>query len=123
MSTLKKILKQYKIPWVGGFKETLAQAAFWLTVINFNLIAITAYNTTLSEPTSNFYLPWLNFPVFIGTLVFLVFIGMVIEYKFIVPSLYMFRSRQMFEHESTITRKLDKILKELKKKDEKPNNN
>lgn len=105
MHTTPKILKQYTIPWVGGFKEVLGQTLFYITAINFTLIAITAYNTTLRV----FILEWLpefKLWMFFGILVTCVLLGMILEYKFITPSQYAFRSKQLFEHESTVMDKL-----------------
>ena len=109
---LKRLVRQYKVPKVGGFKEVLAQAAFWITIINFILIAVTAYHTTLRDYITP-HIPWFDLPVFFLSLGTLVLIIMVIEYKFVIPSLYIFRSKQMFEHESQVTRKLDEVLDKL----------
>ena len=106
---LKRVLRQYKIPWIGGFKETLSQVAFWISMINFIMMGGTFYYTTL-----RYIAPWFSFPIFLAIVTVIVLIGLVIEYKFIVPSLWIFRGRQMFEHQSEITEKLDEILKLLK---------
>lgn len=109
---LRRILKQYNLPWIGGFKETLTQVAFWVSIINFGLIAVTAYHTTI-----RLYVAWLNFPLFMAVLILLVLIGLVIEYKFIVPAIWAFRGKQMFEHESELTKRIEKILERLEEQD------
>lgn len=82
--------QQKLIPWVGEFKETLAQAAFWFTMANFLMIAGTFYFTTLRH-----ILPWFSLPIFIAV----AFVGgiliLIIEFKFITPSIWAFRGRQM----------------------------
>lgn len=109
---LERLFKQYKLPWVGGAKEVLAQVAFYVSAINFFLIAVTAYHTTLSVYLVD-WVPWMTFPLFMGILIVLLVGTMVLEYKFIVASLYTFRGKQMFEHESQVVDKLNEILKRL----------
>lgn len=110
---MHNLLKQYKIPWVGGAKETLAQAAFYISMINFVLIAATAYNTTIKDWIVTAEMEWLSFPLFIGGITFMVLLVMVFEYKYIVPSLFAFRGQQMFEHESVVIDKLEAIERRL----------
>jgi len=105
---LRGIFKQYRLPWIGGFKEMLAQTVFYISMINFVLIAITAYNTTLRTYLQS-WIPSFQLWMFFLALVTLVFLIMIVEYKFIAPSLYSFRSRQMFEHESKIMDILKRI--------------
>ena len=108
---LKRVLRQYKIPWIGGFKETLSQVAFWISMINFVMLGGTFYYTTL-----RYIAPWFSPSLFLLSVVVIVLIGLVIEYKFIVPSLWIFRGKQMFEHQSEIMNKLDEIIELLKEK-------
>lgn len=107
---LKRLLKQYKIPWVGGLKDVLAQTVFYVSMINFVLIGITAYNTTLREYFIR-WIPGFQLWMFFAIIIILVFGLMVLEYKYIVPSLYSFRSKQMFEHESKVMDELRDIRK------------
>lgn len=91
LKRLRRYLGQQKlIPWVGEFKETLAQAMFWGSIANWVMVAGTFYYTTLRH-----ILPWFNLPLFI----LVVFIGgvviFVIEFKFVVPSIWAFRGKQM----------------------------
>lgn len=82
--------KQRLIPGVGEFKETLAQAMFWGTIINGAMIAGTFYFTTLRHIA-----PWFRLPLFVAVAVVLVVVILVIEFKFVVPSIWAFRGRQM----------------------------
>ena len=111
---LKRIFNQHKLPWVGGAKEMLAQTVFYVSMINFVLIAVIAYNSTLREFIID-WMPWFKLWMFLGGLVALVLVAMVLEYKYIAPSLYSFRSKQMFEHESKITDALKRIEGQLNK--------
>lgn len=91
---LKKLIRllgrQKLIPWIGEFKETLAQALFWGTIVNFTMIAGTFYYTTLRH-----VVPWFNLGLFITIAFVGLAIVLVIEFKFIVPSIWAFRGRQM----------------------------
>ena len=114
MFILSRFLKQYKIPWVGGFKDVVAQLIFYVSIVNFTLIVVTAYNTTLRD----FILQWLpgfKLWMFFAILIIILFGLMVLEYKFIVPSLYSFRGKQMFEHQSKVMDELIKTQKALKR--------
>lgn len=94
-------MKQTKVPLVGAFKETFIHTAVWLGLLNFALIAITAYWTTLRQ----FFLvsaPWVKIWMFLGFLVFILVVMMVVEYKFIMPSYYAFRGRQFSQHDATL---------------------
>ena len=89
-SVRKFIGTQRVIPWIGEFKETLAQAAFWFSLANFIMIAATFYFTTL-----RYIAPWLELWMFITFGIISIAVILVIEYKFITPSIWAFRGEQM----------------------------
>ena len=104
---LLKIIKQGDIDvWLGGAKELVMRTMFYITAINFLLIAVTAYHTTLRP-----YLP-ISFWGFLAFLVVVVIIAMVIEYKIILPSSIAFLNAQVYKHRNPL---VDDIL-EIKKK-------
>ena len=82
--------RQRLIPWVGEFKETLAQAIFWGSIANWVMVAGTFYYTTLRHIA-----PWFNLGLFITVLVVGGIGILIVEYKFVVPSIWAFRGRQM----------------------------
>ena len=82
--------EQRVIPWIGEFKETLAQAAFWFSLANFIMIAVTFYFTTLRH-----IVPWLELWMFITSAFVAILIILVVEYKFITPSIWAFRGEQL----------------------------
>lgn len=108
-----KLLKQYKLGWIGGFKDILTMVIFYMSIINFCLVAVTAYNTGLREWLL-IYFPWMKVYIFYGFLFLIALIAMIIEYKFVYPSFYAFRSQQEYKHQSPIQRDLSKCLEELK---------
>ena len=105
---LRKTMKQVKIPWVGEFKETLSQTLWWGTVINSIMLAGTFYYTTL-----RFVWAWFDLPKFIVVVAVGLIVILIVEYKWIIPSIWAFRSKQMFEHESKITDKIDALGKKV----------
>lgn len=109
----KIIIKQYNFgPFLGGLKDMATYTAFYVTILNFTLIAVTAYNTTLREYILS-KVPWFSFPLFMAALIVLVLIGMVCEFKFIYPSIWVFRNRQEYTHQSLLRKDLKKILDRL----------
>ena len=82
--------RQKLIPWVGEFKETLAQAMFWASIINFLMVAGTFYFTTLRHIA-----PWFKLWMFIVFGAVGIVVIFVVEFKYVVPSIWAFRGRQM----------------------------
>ena len=89
-------------------------------MISFTLIVITAYNTGLREWLL-VYFPWMKIYIFYGFFLLVALFAMIIEYKFVYPSFYAFRSQQEYKHQSPLRsdlalclKKLDDISKELK---------
>lgn len=107
-----KLLKQHILPWVGGFKDILTMVIFYMSIINFCLVAITAYNTGLREWLL-VYFPWMKLYIFFGVILLIALIAMVLEYKFVYPSFYAFRSQQEYKHQSPLRDDLAKCLKKL----------
>ena len=116
---IHRFLKQYKLGWIGGFKDILTMVIFYMSIISFTLVAVTAYNTGLREWLL-IYFPWMKIYIFYGALLAVAGIAMIIEYKFVYPSFYAFRSQQEYKHQSPLRadlalclKKLDEISKKL----------
>lgn len=108
----QRILKQYTLGWIGGFKDILTMVIFYMSIINFCLVAVTAYNTGLREWLLVFF-PWMKIYIFYGFLFLIALVAMIVEYKFVYPSFYAFRSQQEYKHQSPIQKDLAKCLKKL----------
>lgn len=92
-----RLFRQHKVPVIGPLTDLLSYSAIWIGMMNFLMIAVTLYSTTLRERILS-YLPWMNLGYFL-TFLFIIVIGIVIcVYKFIVPSYYEFRSSQYKRH-------------------------
>ncbi len=88
---IKRVMgKQKLIQGIGEFKETLAQALFWFTILNVLMVGGTFYYTTLRHIA-----PWFSLEMFVGAIVIATIVIFIVEYKFIVPSIWAFRGRQM----------------------------
>jgi len=105
----KELLKQHNLPVVGPIKNILAQTLFYFNAINFAQITTMAYWTTYRSWIL-VHVPWLSLPILLGFLLAGIALMMVLEYKFVATSFYTFQSKQM-----DIAKKLDEILKELRK--------
>ena len=114
-----RLTKQYKVSGkIGGFKDLLGRTLFYVSIVNFILIAATAYHTTLRDIVHT-WLPWFNFPVFLGVLVAGLLLMMILEYKVVLPSAWAFSNRQQYEHQNLLRKQLDRIeetLEEMKGK-------
>jgi len=86
----RRLGQQKLIPWIGEFKETLSQVVFWGSMVNWVMVAGTFYYTTLRHVLPWFDLSWFIMIVLVGLAVIFV-----IEFKFVVPSIWAFRGRQM----------------------------
>lgn len=92
---------------IGAVNELFGRTSFYITVINFLLLIVTAYYTTIR----NFiHIPFIWF-MFIVLLV--VLIAMVIEYVIILPSSVIFQNTQAYKHDNPLKDDIKLILKRL----------
>jgi divalent metal cation (Fe/Co/Zn/Cd) transporter len=117
-------MKQRNIPWVGAFIESLFNALPFLSILismfNFFSIILVLYSNI--KPYMTEYVPNITLPVFIGcvaiVLVFIVITVMIIVYKYVNPSLWTFRNKQMNQYDSEVLNRLKEIEKRLDVKNE-----
>lgn len=118
-SLIKQVLKQHKMSThFGGIKDVLGQTIFYTSIINFTLIAITAYNTTIKF-YAEMYVPWFRFWMFILALFIFVIIAMILEYKFVQPSIFAYRNNQEYSHKNPIRRDIAALSVQVKELEEK----
>lgn len=107
---LSKIIKQRAIgPWLGGAKNLLMRTVFYISAINFLLLAVTAYHTTLRP-----YLP-ISFWGFLGILVAILVVAMVFEYTIVLPSSMVFLNRQVYKHKNPLVEDVLEIKEKLER--------
>jgi hypothetical protein len=101
------------IPYIGPAKSLLGSVMFYISIIQFVLIAVVFYHTTLS-PWAAQHAPWLTLWVFVGVLSAIFLIALVVEFKFMMASVISFGNVQGYTHGNPFVRDLQKALSELK---------
>jgi len=104
-------MKQRNIPKVGAFVESLFTCLPFLGIINFMILAVVLY--TNIQPYLLTHMPWMNLWIFLILVLMLVATMMVLIYKFVLPSIWTFRGKQMFGHKSDVIDELKAIKKRL----------
>lgn len=105
---LIKIPEQKKVgPFWGGLKELIGRVMFYAGIINFILIMITAYHTSIKD-----IMP-IPFWIFFLVLSVGLSILMIFEYIIILPSSISFSNRQSYKHDNPVRDDINKILKKL----------
>ena len=103
-----KIPEQKKFsPFWGGIKELLSRAMFYIGIINFILIMITAYHTSIKD-----IIP-VPFWIFFMVLTVILFVVMVFEYVIVLPSSIAFSNRQSYKHDNPLKDDITKVLNKL----------
>ena len=112
----KNLLKRKKLPFLGEFTD-----AFFTTLPFFSIYTTLSLTVILYAQTKDWLLtwfPWINFWIFILSVGFALAIALLLAYKYIVPSLWDSRSKQM----SHLEQKLDMLNKKLDELDKKISN-
>jgi BMFP domain-containing protein YqiC len=103
-----KIPEQKKAsPFWGGIKDVLSRAMFYISIINFILIMVTAYHTSIKDIIP---IPFWTFFIVLSTLLFVV---MIFEYVIMLPSSVVFSNRQSYKHENPMRDDMNRILEKL----------
>jgi len=103
-----KIPEQKRVsPFLGGLKELFSRVMFYAGIINFILIVVTAYHTSIKD-----IMP-IPFLAFFSILIVGLFIAMIFEYIVVLPSSVAFSNRQSYKHDNPIRDDMLKILKKL----------
>lgn len=117
-SLRSEALRQFQLgPWLGGVKDLSSHTAIYISGLNMLMIAVTAYHTTLREYIQNIA-PWFNFGMFLMALFIVVFVLIIMEYKFVLPSTWAFRNMQQYKHEYPIKRDIRKLSEKLDRLEE-----
>lgn len=98
----------------GGLRILVSSVIAYVSLVNFVLICVIAYNTTLRAAIQP-HLPWFNFPTFIGIAAGFFLIAIILEYKFVVPSTTTYGNLQGYKHRNPIRKDLELIIKKLEK--------
>ncbi|MDK2876176.1 MAG: hypothetical protein PWQ22_586 [Archaeoglobaceae archaeon] len=105
---MKWIPKQKRVGrFIGGVKELLARVTFYISILNFLMIIVTTYYTTIRHIYN------IPFWVFFATLAVIVIVAMVFEYTIVLPSQIAFLNWQAYTHDNPIRKDLEKIMSKL----------
>ena len=112
----KNLLKRKKLPFLGEFTD-----AFFTTLPFFSIYSTLSLTIILYAQTSDWLLvwfPWVNLWIFMLVVGSALAIALLLAYKYIVPSLWDSRSKQM----SHLEQKLDMLSEKLDELDKKISN-
>lgn len=85
----------------------LQRAQSYYGMLNILLLLVTAY--TVREETIHKWLPWMTFPIFLGTVLLVMIAVMVLDHKLIYPSLIAFHQDEAWKHMSPVKSQFDKL--------------
>ncbi len=106
MKLLGLILKQKRIPGLGALVDALYTATPLFSMVNFISVLVLLY-TAIQEK----WAPWLSLFTFFILVAAGTLLVILVVYKFLIPSLWDFRSKQMGDLYSMV----DEMYKEFKK--------
>ena len=101
------MFKQRRITAWGLIRQSINHLMLYMGMINFGLIIITAYHTTVSEVTS------IPFYAYLGFIVMVWISALVVEYKISIPSNLGFMADQAYKHGSIVPKEVEAIRAEL----------
>lgn len=113
MRLINKVLGQRRVPFLGEIVDSVFTALPALSVYTFASVTVLLYETVKKYFID--WAPWMNVGYFI------LFLGvgfcpiLLFTFKYVIPSVWHFRSTQMSHLEKKVDamdRKLDKLLKE-----------
>jgi len=110
------MIKQRAVAGLGAFVDSMFSVLPFLSIINFGFVSIILYSNL--DPWLKEWAPWLQLWMFLSFLLLLVFTMMFVVYKFVLPSLWVFRGKQLFGFESEVLDTLKRIDARLSDKEE-----
>jgi hypothetical protein len=116
-----RIPKQKSISWLGALHDAFTTSLPILSAVQFLTILTLFYNDLSVHILPMF--PWMTFPIFIIGVAFIMCGVMVLVYKYLLPSIWTFRGKQMYGFESELLDEVKKLREEVKalKKEENKN--
>ena len=110
---IKAIIRQYDIgQWWGGFSNAFSNIAIFITLFNTVLLIPIAYVTWFTPWVSNLGLV-IPFTVFISVIFVAGIVVLLIGYKVLIPSTFVFWNEQWWFHGNLLRGRLDIRDKEI----------
>ena len=109
------MIKQRTIAGLGPLVDSMFSCLPFLSIINFGFVAVILY--TDMNPWLKIWAPWVEIWMFLLFLFLLTCGMMFVVYKFVLPSLWTFRGKQLFGFESEVLDTLRDIKARMDKID------
>lgn len=103
---MKKLL-QKRVRYVGALRTLFARTTFYISIINFAMLAGTSYVIVVKGVVD------VPFWIFLLAISLVVGIAMIFEYVIMMPSEIAFNNWQVYEHNNPIRYDLEHIKKEI----------
>lgn len=98
---------QKRVRYIGALKNILARSTFYISIINFAMLAGTTYVIVVKGIVA------VPFWIFLLAIIGVVMLAMVFEYVIMMPSEIAFTNWQVYEHNNPIRYDLEHIKKEI----------
>ena len=108
-----KIPKQRSISWLGALHDAFTTSLPVLSAVQFLTILTLFYNDLSPHILPLF--PWMTFPIFIIGVAVIMCGVMVLVYKYLLPSIWTFRGKQMYGFESELIDEVKKLRADMDK--------
>lgn len=110
MGTIK--IGQKKIIGIGELYESFITSLPILSAIQFISVLAVLYNQL--QPTLVAILPGITLLKFLAVLTVVMLGVMILVYKFLIPSIWTFRGKQLYGFESDLMKEVQELRKEIK---------
>lgn len=110
MGTLK--IKQRKIIGLGELYESFITALPVLSAVQFISVLAVLYNQL--QPTLVSIFPWITLIRFLVVITVIMIGVMVLVYRFLIPSIWTFRGKQLYGFESTLMEEVKNLREDIK---------
>ena len=110
MGTLK--IKQRKIIGLGELYESFITALPVLSAVQFISVLAVLYNQLQPSLVSIF--PWITLIRFLVVISVIMIGVMVLVYRFLIPSIWTFRGKQLYGFESTLMEEVKNLREDIK---------
>jgi len=97
------LIPQVKIPYLGAARNLFVRSMFYISFINFLMLALTTYTVVVRDVVE------IPFVMFIAGLIVIVAISLLFEYCVVLPSETSFMNKQVYEHDNPVKDDLKEI--------------
>jgi len=97
------LIPQVKIPYIGAARNLFVRSMFYISLINFLMLALTTYTVVVRDVVE------IPFVMFVAGLIVIVAISLLFEYCVVLPSETSFMNKQVYEHDNPVKDDLKEI--------------